>query len=150
MFKGMAASKGAGIDASFIPPEFRTPVGRWIKRVFAFLLVALSLYGTYVQAADFSAGEPLMAIGLALAYQAVCSVAQFAFRRQWQSIWYIGALAASVVPSILTYGPLVTPGLGDLLAGAVGYDLAAGGAWAVVGIVMVLADIVPEQIIVGR
>jgi hypothetical protein len=113
-----------------------------MKRIFAFVLIGLSLYGTYVQAAPYGDG-PGQALGMAVLFQAVVSLAQFAFRRQWQSIWYAGALLLSVVPSIMTFGPLIVPGME--MGGVPEW-----GAWGIVSLVALAGDIIPEQILVKK
>ena len=130
------------IDASIIPSATLVPVALWMKRVFAFVLIGLSLYGTYVQALPYGDGEG-QAFLIALVFQAVVSLAQFAFRRQWQSIWYAGALLLSVVPSILTFAPLITPSMEK--SGLPGW-----AALLVVSLVALAGDIIPEQILVKK
>lgn len=143
-------TRGRMFDAAVINGSQLGPVAVWIKRLFAFGLIVLSLYGTQVQALEFSPTEAGRAWLVAIAYQVVFSLAQFALRQQWQSVWYVSALAGSVVPSVLTYGPLVVPGLARSLTNDLGADLAGPLAWGIVGLVMTLVDVIPEQILVRR
>lgn len=141
----------AKIDAAVVDGARLAVAAPWIKRTFAVVLWCFSTWGTGVQVADRMPGGELGVIVLyTLLWQAGFSFAQFALRHQWQSIWYIGALAGSVVPSVLTYAPLVEADLIGGLAPLLGYDIALYGAWAVVGAVMTLVDVVPEQILVRR
>lgn len=144
----------AQIDATLIDGAKLRPLAVNSKRGFAFLFIALSLFGTYVEAGNLSAyigSEPAMVLVVALVWQALASFFQFIFRDNWQSIWYIGALGFSVVPSIRTYGALLVPSWAGTAGGA-GLDpmLAEWLAWAAVVVIFVMVDVIPEQILVRR
>lgn len=98
-----------------------------ILRLIAIVLVIASTFGNYVQ---FIGGWPTppapmpiepWIIGLALLYQAVCSVLQWGFKAGGWWIPYMIALVASAIPSFLTYnawaGPYLAAQLGPMLGG---------------------------------
>lgn len=147
----MQAQRGRAVDAAIMDGAKIAQAAPWIKRAFAVALWGFSAWGTGVQAYE---RMPYAAIGVVVLYtllwQLGFSLAQFALRQQWQSIWYLGALAGSVVPSVLTYAPLVAGDLAAPMQGLLGYDGATWAAWAVVAAVMTLVDVVPEQILVRR
>lgn len=90
-----------------------------------------------------------VAVVVAVVYQAVCSGLQVIFCRDWAHPMYIIALLASFVPSFIGYQPLIATPLGAALAGKDGDAIATGAiATAFVGIILLLADIIPERIFV--
>lgn len=82
------------------------------------------------------------ALALSFAYQVVCTLVQFVFCKRWWNPLYLLALFASFVPSLLGYAPLIVEPLADLTPRAILYTG--------LGLVLLLADIVPERIFVKR
>lgn len=139
------------LDAAVVNGARLVPVAIWIKRLFAFGLIGLSLLGTAVWMNGGQWGVPSGDLLLyAILYQAVFSVAQFALRAQWQSVWYLGAVAGSVVPSVLSYGARYHSAWVELFAPRFSQDIAGWLAWVALAIALALADIIPEQILVRR
>lgn len=115
----------------------------------AVALMAVSTFGNYVMfvggwdAATWpSDAATYRALGFAVGYQALCSVAQWGFKaiRLWPAYWV--ALLISAIPSFLAYntgmGPWVAVQIGPILA-PVAIFLAA-----------VFIDMLPEWILVRR
>lgn len=129
-------------------------VGLWIIAGGLFLV---SLVGNYVQ---FVGGwerfldttdEAQRALFYGFAWQVMCSVAQFAFLRT--KVWwaYFLFLGASVVPSGLSYFPVVVPALkGWMVEQGVGAALAGIFSVFTVGGVILFADFLQERILVKR
>lgn len=98
----------------------------FMLRVLALLLIVASTFGNYVQ---FMGGWerywPVSAavVGLAAAYQVVCSLFQWGFKALGWWLPYGIALIASAIPSFLTYnawaGPELAVSIGPILAGVV-------------------------------
>lgn len=145
------AGGAARADAAVIDGAKLIPLAIWIKRLFAVALWLVSVNGTFVQVLSRLDGTE---IGLIIIYTIIWqlgfSAAQFALRHQWQSVWYAGALSGSVVPSVMTYGPLVTPDWIFAWEPTLTHTPAMILAWAIVAGVMTLIDIIPEQILVRR
>jgi len=128
------------IDAAIFDGSQMAKLGVWVKRFVAFGLIALVLVGTYVQAAGGWFAPSIQPVAVAIGWQAIAMVAQFALRSQWQSVWYFGAVAFSAAPSVLTYGALMVPQWDRALTEA--------GAWIAITLIILAADIIPEQILV--
>lgn len=144
-------------DASIIDERHLIPLGIWMKRGVAIGLWSISLIGTYIL---FNKGiwawpftpSALTALAIAFVYQLVFSAAQFSWRNNWFNLWYISALMASVVPSTLTYGYLITPKWTTILTdiGIPNQTIANAFAWFTIFCIMVGVDAIPEQILVKR
>ena len=114
-------------------------VGVILLWVFGALMVCVSTYGNYVQFVDRQIENATI---WAIAFQAVCFVAQWAFKARQNWLLYVLFLVISVVPSIATYHALVTP----MLAAETGSTLIAA---ALVWIAVIINDMAPEWIFVG-
>lgn len=145
------------IDASIIDEKHLVPLGIWMKRAVAIILWLVSLMGTYV---FFNKGEwefpitqaAIIAFGIAIIYQLIFSAGQFSWRQDWFSLWYLGALFASVIPSIITYGPIVAPLWIEVLLemGIPNQSIVKGTVWVIVFLLTIVIDAAPEQILVKR
>lgn len=148
----------ARFSAAVIPADVLINIARVGLWLIAGGLFLLSLVGNYVQflpggwASFWNAGEAAQrALFYAFAWQVVCSVAQFAFlkTRVWWA--YFSFLGASVVPSGLSYFPVMVPAITAwLAANGLGSALASIMAVFVVGGVILFADFLQERILVQR
>jgi branched-subunit amino acid transport protein len=147
------------IDAAVIDERHLVPLGIWMKRVVAVGLWVFSLVGTYVFMNGNQWVWPFMqstiiTFAMAFIYQVFFSTAQFAWRQQWLSFWYLGALMASVIPSTLTYHhidvPLWTAWKEASLQAGMSPSIVDALNWIFVFCLMVVIDAVPEQILVRR
>jgi hypothetical protein len=129
-------------------------VGLWLIAAGLFLV---SLVGNYVQFVGgwehFLDGtdEAQRALFYGLAWQLMCSIAQFSFLRT--KVWwaYFVFLGASVVPSGLSYVPVVVPTLrGWMVAQGLSTALAGILSVFIVGGVVLFADFLQERILVKR
>jgi hypothetical protein len=115
-----------------------------ILRFLAILLIISSAFGNYVQfVGGWNNLGPLnaVALGLAIGYQALCSVLQWGFKAlRWWPL-YAFFLLASAIPSFLTYnawaGPYFMTQFGPILA------------IGLIGIAVIAADALPEWVLVG-
>jgi len=144
------------LDASVIDERKFIPAAIWTKRLFAVGLIFMSLAGTYAAFNQTTwsvpdTSEELIVLSIALIYQIICSLVQFFFRSQWRSLWYLGALAASVVPSVFAYSQFAVNTLATtILEMGVPESWTIPLAWAALSIAMLGVDIIPEHILVSR
>lgn len=142
------------IDASFIDETHLITHAIWLKRAFAVGLMAISFAGTYVLMNGNQWVLPTtkslwIAILVAFIYQAICSYAQFSFRHEWLSLWYIGSLLISSIPSTISYGRLFVGDIMTMLE--IPNELwSVVLLWGVMFVLMVAVDLIPERIIVRR
>ena len=145
----------ASVDASLIPASALVPIARWSKRLIAFGMIFISFLGSYVMLNGWrwewpTTNTTIQAFILAVLYQLVFTGLQFAFRDNWQSIWYALALGGSVVPSVLAYGAIIHAGWANWFARALPDGPANFAAWLLLAIVLTAIDAIPERILVRR
>lgn len=142
------------IDASLLDERHLVTHAVWLKRVFAIALMGISYVGTYVLMNGnqwvLPTTEALwIAVLIAFFYQALCSYAQFSFRHEWLSLWYLGSLLISAIPSTISYGRLFADDILVMLN--MSRELwSVVLVWFVMFILMVAVDLIPERIIVRR
>lgn len=117
--------------------------------VFAFGMIAISWYGTYVQAAQRHIANPVLA---SVGYQAICSLAQWGFKSKQNWLLYFFFLAISVVPSIMTYYPLIHGSVAlamvQVKPEVISFAVANIASSLLIVIVLTLNDMGPEWILV--
>ncbi len=145
----MAAKESArSFDAGILTGAQMQITAKWIQWVIAGILLFVSLLGTHVQfmggwdkAADVG-DAAIQTFLISIVYQAVCSIAQWAFLKVKAWPWYMFFLAISVAPSILSYWEYT----GDYFAARMPTVV----AMILVGFACIVLDWLPERILIKR
>lgn len=142
------------IDASLFDERHLVTHAIWLKRTFAIALMGISYVGTYVLMNGNQWVLPTtkalwIAMLVAFLYQALCSYAQFSFRHEWLSLWYLGSLLISAIPSTISYGRLFVDDIAAML-NLSGELWSVILVWLMMFVIMVAVDLIPERIIVRR
>jgi len=150
-----------GIETGVIPTSLAEPIAVNGLRFFAGGLFLISMFGNFVlfnggwDRLGERDGTAVKAFFFALAWQVVFSGMQFAFLRTNRHWWYLFALAASAIPSTLSFHEPLFPWLLDIsgilfqwIDGPFVEVVATINAWLMLLIGVVGSDILPERILV--
>lgn len=121
--------------------------------ILAILLWLASTFGNFVQfVGGWDYVWPLndytgKGVGYALAYQAIFTIAQWGFKAKRWWVLYTIALLASAIPSFMTYNAWANSWLVARVPSAP-TDVAALLAGALIFVIAVLVDLIPEWVLV--
>lgn len=136
----------------------------WLRRLIGALLWLFSLAGNVLA---FGGGWEamgwdkalLVALGVSLGYQAVCTLVQAVTCRHWRDPLYLIALGASVLPSFAGYWALITVPLlkgiagvtaAPLFSGTLLLELPLSGMMVCSGVLvgLIAVDVIPERVFI--
>jgi D-alanyl-lipoteichoic acid acyltransferase DltB (MBOAT superfamily) len=123
------------------------PILLWI---IAALLWVFSLMGN-VYAVDTVSDDWLLTITIAIGFQIICTLMQYVSCYKWWSPLYIISLGASSIASMLGYFDVIAQPLARFVEHITGpSDIIRWVVYGVVYLTFVIADIVPERIVVSH
>lgn len=152
------AGKAGKFSAAVIPAANLVPLARWILWIIAGLLICISVVGNFVQfnggwerwrVWDEATGQALF---YAIGWQFVCCILQYVFlyTKSWPGYFFF--LLGSIVPSFLSFYPVVGPAVSGWLVSKQhmppGIAQALAAFFVAAGVAS--SDWLPEQILVRR